>query len=212
MNFSTSIDYIMNLPFDSSLIDRRTALQRLGGGLGSLGLASALQAAGTLPSGTHFPPKVKRVIHLFMNGGPFGPDFFDPKPALTKYQGQRPEGADLRTERPTGGLMAVPYAYGHHGKSGLPVSELLPLTARHADQLCVLRSCYTDNPNHGPALLLMNNGTMTPKVPSMGAWMSYGLGSENRNLPTYLVLCPGRPVRFSILWNSAFLPAEHQGV
>ncbi len=147
-----------------------------------------------------------------MNGGPFGPDFFDPKPALKKFVGQRPEGADLRTERPTGGLMDVPYAYSQHGQSGLPISELLPMTAQHADDLCVLRSCYTDNPNHGPALLLMNNGTMTPKVPSMGAWMSYGLGSENRNLPDYLVLCPGRPVRFSILWNSAFLPSKHQGV
>lgn len=202
----------MNRPFDPRLIDRRTALQRLGGGLGSLGFASALQAAGELPTGAHFPPRVKRVIHLFMNGGPFGPDFFDPKPALTKYHGQRPDAVDLRTERPTGGLMAVPYAYRNHGKSGLPVSELLPLTAKHADKLCVLRSCYTDNPNHGPALLLMNNGTMTPKVPSLGAWMSYGLGSENRNLPTYMVLCPGRPVRFSILWNSGFLPAQHQGV
>ncbi|NLT70669.1 MAG: DUF1501 domain-containing protein [Verrucomicrobiaceae bacterium] len=202
----------MDRPFDPRLIDRRTALRRLGGGLGSLGFASALQAAGDLPTGSHFPPRAKRVIHLFMNGGPFGPDFFDPKPALTKYQGQRPPGADLRTERPTGGLMAVPYAYGNHGKSGLPVSELLPRTAKHADDLCILRSCYTDNPNHGPALLLMNNGTMTPKVPSMGAWMSYGLGSENQDLPSYMVLCPGRPVRFSILWNSAFLPAEHQGV
>ncbi|MDP4582901.1 MAG: DUF1501 domain-containing protein [Verrucomicrobiales bacterium] len=202
----------MNPFFNPDLIDRRSALRKLGGGLGSLGLATALEAAGDFPGGSHFPPKVKRVIHLFMNGGPFGPDFFDPKPALTKYHGQRPEGADLRTERPTGGLMAVPYAYGNHGTSGLAVSELLPLTAKHADELCILRSCYTDNPNHGPALLLMNNGTMTPKVPSMGAWMSYGLGSENRNLPTYMVLCPGRPVRFSILWNSAFLPAEHQGV
>ncbi len=202
----------MNDPLFPHLIDRRTALRRLGGGLGSLGFASALEAAGDLPTGAHFPPKVKRVIHLFMNGGPFGPDFFDPKPALTKYQGQRPEGADLRTERPTGGLMAVPYAYQNHGKSDLPISELLPLTARHADELCVLRSCYTDNPNHGPALFLMNNGAMTPKVPSMGAWMSYGLGSENRNLPSYLVLCPGRPVRFSELWHSAFLPPSHQGV
>lgn len=193
-------------------IDRRSALARLGGGLGSLGLASTLQAAGELAPGTHFPGRAKRVIHLFMNGGPFGPDFFDPKPALTTYEGQRPEGADLRTERPTGGLMAVPYQYSHHGTSGLPVSGLLPQTAQHADDLCVLRSCYTDNPNHGPALLLMNNGTMTPKVPSMGAWMSYGLGSENRNLPSYLVLCPGKPVRFSILWNSAFLPSKHQGV
>lgn len=86
------------------------------------------------------------------------------------------------------------------------------MTAKHADDLCILNSCYTNNPNHGPALLLMNNGTMTPKVPSMGAWMSYGLGSENRNLPSYMVLCPGKPVRFSILWNSAFLPAKHQGV
>ncbi len=193
-------------------IDRRTALKRFGGGLGSLGLVSALGAADGFGGGLHFRPRAKRVIHLFMNGGPFGPDFFDPKPALTKYQGQRPAAADLRTERPTGGLMAAPFAYAKHGKSGLPVSELLPLTARHADELCVLNSCFTDNPNHGPALFLMNNGSMTPKVPSMGAWMSYGLGSENRNLPSYLVLCPGRPVRFSELWHSAFLPPQHQGV
>jgi hypothetical protein len=202
----------MSRPFTQPLVDRRSALATLGGGLGSLGFASALQAAGELPAGCHFPGKAKRVIHLFMNGGPFGPDFFDPKPALTKYAGERPEGADLRTERPTGGLMEVPYQYSNHGQSGLPFSELLPMTAKHADDLCILRSCYTDNPNHGPALLLMNNGTMTPKVPSMGAWMSYGLGTENRNLPSYMVLCPGKPVRFSILWNSAFLPSKHQGV
>ena len=193
-------------------ISRRQALAGIGGGLGSLGLASALQAAGYNTAGAHFPGRAKRVIHLFMTGGPFGPDFFDPKPALKKYSGKRPDGANLVTERPTGGLMDVPYAYSQHGESGLPISELLPQTAQHADDLCVLRSCYTDNPNHGPALLLMNNGTMTPKVPSMGAWMSYGLGTENENLPSYLVLCPGRPVRFSILWNSAFLPAKHQGV
>jgi hypothetical protein len=199
-------------------LSRREALLRLGGGLGFLGLTSALQAAGettaTVPKiGTpHFPPKAKRVIHLFMNGGPFGPDFFDPKPGLTKFAGQRPEGADLRTERPTGGLLPSPYAFAPRGVSGLPVSDLLPHTAQHADDLCVLRSCYTDNPNHGPALLLMNNGTMTERVPSMGAWCSHGLGVENENLPAYVVLCPGRPVRFSILWNSAFLPAKHQGV
>ena len=203
------MDTFTNMPTD---MNRRDALARLGGGLGSLGLASSLQAAGELPLGTHFPGKAKRVIHLFMNGGPFGPDFFDPKPSLKKYEGKRPKGADLRTERPTGGLMAVPYKYSQHGESGLPISELLPMTAKHADDLCILNSCYTNNPNHGPALLLMNNGTMTPKVPSMGAWMSYGLGSENRNLPSYMVLCPGKPVRFSILWNSAFLPAKHQGV
>ena len=178
--------------------------------MGTLGLFNSLQAAtGMAP---HFAPRAKRVIHLFMNGGPFGPDFLDPKPALKKFEGQRPEGTDLRTERPTGGLLNAPYQYTRHGQSGLPVSELLPHTAKFADDLCVLRSVHTDNPNHGPALLLMNNGTMTPKVPSMGAWMSYGLGTENANLPAYIVLCPGRPVRFSILWNSAFLPSQHQGV
>ena len=199
-------------------ISRREALTRLGGGMGMLGFASALHAAGDasaplLPPGApHFPPRAKRIIHLFMNGGPFGPDFFDPKPALTQFAGQRPDGADLRTERPTGGLLPSPFSYDEYGASGLPISELLPHMAQHADKLCILRSVYTDNPNHGPALLLMNNGTMTERVPSMGAWFSYGLGTDNENLPAYVVLCPGRPVRFSILWNSAFLPAKHQGV
>lgn len=193
---------------DLSALSRRELLTRLGGGLGTLGLAASL---GAEPS-SHFVPKAKRVIHLFMNGGPFGPDFFDPKPALTKYAGQKPAGADLRTERPTGGLLQSPYAYAKHGRSSLEISELLPNLARHADDLCILRSCHTDNPNHGPALLLMNNGTMTERVPSMGSWLSYGLGSENANLPSFVVLCPGKPVRFSILWTSAFLPAQHQGV
>lgn len=192
----------------SPLLSRREAITRFGGGLGAAALSTAFQAS----ANTHYPPRAKRVIQLFMNGGPFGPDFFDPKPLLTKYSGQRPEGADLRTERPTGGLLASPYAFHQHGQSGLPISELLPKLAQHADDLCVLRACHTDNPNHGPALLLMNNGTMTERVPSMGSWLSYGLGNENDNLPSYVVLCPGRPVRFSILWTSAFLPAEHQGM
>ncbi len=195
---------------EAQTINRREALSRIGAGLGTLGLLGSLEAASNRTP--HFAPRAKRVIHLFMNGGPFGPDFLDPKPALKTFEGQRPDGTNLRTERPTGGLMNAPYQFKQHGQSGLPISELLPHTAKHADDLCVLKSVYTDNPNHGPALLLMNNGTMTPKVPSMGAWMSYGLGTENANLPTYVVLCPGRPVRFSILWNSAFLPAQHQGV
>lgn len=193
-------------------LNRRDALRTLGAGMGSLGLAATWNAAARTPLGAHFPARAKRVIHLFMNGGPFGPDFMDPKPALRKFVGQRPKGADLRTERPTGGLLDVPFEYDQHGQSGLPISDALPLVSRHADDICVLRSLYTDNPNHGPALLLMNNGTMTPKVPSMGAWMSYGLGSANQNLPGYIVLCPGKPVRFSILWNSAFLPSKHAGV
>jgi hypothetical protein len=146
-----------------------------------------------------------------MNGGPFGPDLLDPKPALNKYAGQRPKAVELRTENQTGGLMPVPFKFRPCGKSGVEVSELLPHLAQCIDDVCVVRSLHTDNPNHGPALYLMNNGSMTPTRPSLGAWLSYGLGTENANLPGYVVLCPGRPVRFAELWASAFLPGEHQG-
>ena len=200
-------------------VDRRNLLRHFGGGMGLLGAASLLSssadgaaASGVSGStGTHFVPRAKRVIHLFMNGGPFQADLFDPKPALNKFAGTRPEGADLLTERPTGGLLPSPFSFRQCGESGVPVSELLPNLSRHIDDICVLRSLHADNPNHGPALLQMNNGTIIPTRPSMGAWFLYGLGSENDNLPGYIVLCPGRPVRFSILWNSAFLPSEFQG-
>ncbi len=191
-------------------ITRRQAVHRIAAGMGTAALADILHAAPARPP--HIAPRAKRVIHLFMNGGPFQCDLFDPKPEANKYAGQRPAGADLRTERPTGALMAVPFHFEQHGKSGIPISELLPMTARHADDLCVIRSLHTDNPNHGPALFMMNNGTLTPNRPTLGAWLSYGLGSENENLPNFVVLCPGRPVRFSELWSSGFLPGEHQGV
>jgi hypothetical protein len=189
---------------------RRQALQTVAAGLGTVALSDLLGATAARPS--HFAPKAKRIIHLFMNGGPFQCDLFDPKPQLNRLAGTRPPGADLRTERPTGNLLAVPFSFQQHGQSGLEMSELLPLTARHADDLCVIRSMHTDNPNHGPALFMMNNGTLIPNRPSLGAWMSYGLGSENANLPNFVVLCPGRPVRFSELWSAGFLPGEHQGV
>ncbi|MFN5273680.1 MAG: DUF1501 domain-containing protein [Planctomycetota bacterium] len=200
-----------------SIYTRRQALQSTGAGLGMLALANLLgqEATGSptaLGVEPHFQPKVKRIIHLFMNGGPFQSDLFDPKPALNKFAGQKPEGADLRTERPTGALMAVPFEYCHHGQSGLQISELLPFTSQLADDLCVIRSMYTDNPNHGPALFMMNNGTITPNRPTLGAWLSYGLGSLNANLPEFVALCPGRPVRFAELWSNGFLPAKHQGV
>ena len=173
---------------------------------------SLAESANSLaPTGCHFAPRAKRVIHLFMNGGPFQADLFDPKPALHKYAGQKPEGADLATERPTGGLLPSPYKFRKCGESGVPVSDLLPNLANHIDDICVLRSLHADNPNHGPALLQMNNGTILPTRPSMGAWFLYGLGTENEDLPGYVVLCPGKPVRFSILWNSAFLPSSCQG-
>ena len=191
------------------MFTRREMIGALGAGLGSVGLASLLsQDANASP---HFKPRAKRIIQLFMNGGPFQGDLFDPKPAINKFAGQRPKAVELRTENKTGGLMAVPFGYRRCGKSGLEMSDLVPRIGACADDLCVLRSMHTDNPNHGPALFLMNNGSMTPLRPSMGAWLSYGLGSENATLPAHVVLCPGRPVRFAELWASAFLPGEHQG-
>jgi len=198
-------------------ISRRTALARLGGGLGSLGLGALLQQPAGAASAAqdaarpHFAPKVKRVIQLFMNGGPFQGDFFDPKPAINKYAGQRPAEVQLRTENATGGLMAVPFGFDRRGSSGLEVSKLLPKFGALMDDVCVLRACHTDNPNHGPALFMLNNGTITPTRPSLGSWMLYGLGNDNENLPGYVVLCPGRPVRFAELWSSGFLPGEYQG-
>lgn len=195
-----------------SPLSRRALLSRMGGGLGSLALLQALsRETEAQQRPPHFAPKAKRVIQLFMNGGPFQGDLFDPKPLLKKYAGQRPPEADLRTERKTAGLLPSPFQFAPRGESGVPVSELLPQIGECIDDICVLRSVHTDNPNHGPALLLMNNGTIIPTRPSFGAWLSYGLGTENDSLPTYVVLCPGRPVRFSILWSSAFLPGEHQG-
>lgn len=195
----------MDFPFT-----RRQMVQALGGGFGALALAPLCPASSN-SSVPHFAPKAKRIIHLFMNGGPFQCDLFDPKPELNRFAGQKPPGADLRTERPTGALMAVPYKFSQHGQSGLPISELLPNLSRFADDLAVIRSMHTDNPNHGPALFLMNNGSITPTRPTLGAWLSYGLGSENENLPGFVVLCPGRPVRFAELWSNGFLPAQHQG-
>lgn len=193
------------------LINRREAIGSLGAGLGMVALADLLRADGSIDSRLHHLPKAKRIIHLFMNGGPFQCDLFDPKPELNRFAGQRPPAADLRTERPTGSLMAVPFKFSPRGESGTPVSELLPMTAKCIDDICVLKSLYTDNPNHGPALFMMNNGSLTPNRPTLGAWLSYGLGSENDNLPGFVVCCPGRPVRFAELWSSGFLPSEHQG-
>ena len=217
----TEHDFERNsMQISASPLPRRALLQRFGGGLGLIGAATALASKASAAvskttesstAGPHFPATAKRVIHLFMNGGPFQADLFDPKPSLLKYAGQKPPGADLLTERPTGGLLPSPFRFRPRGESGVPVSELLPKLGAHIDDICVLRSMHADNPNHGPALLQMNNGTIIPTRPSMGSWFLYGLGTENQNLPGYVVLCPGRPVRFSILWNSAFLPSAHQG-
>ena len=195
---------------DRNQQNRRDFVSQMGAGFGSIAMAQQLLADAS-GEHLHHRPRAKSVIQLIMNGGPFQGDMFDPKPLLNKYEGQRPDEVDFRTERKTGGLLGCPFKFTPSGESGLPVSELMPRLSNHIDDMSILRSVYTDNPNHGPALLMLNNGTITPTVPCLGSWLMYGLGSENSNLPGYIVLCPGRPVRFSILWTSAFLPPQHSG-
>ncbi len=201
-------------------LSRRDVLKLMGSGMGTLGLAAAmgqgkLLAADT-PTGAkvpHFRPRAKRLIHLFMNGGPSHVDTFDPKPALTTYAGQRPSAANLSTERKTFALMPSPFKFHKYGESGLEVSDLFPRVAQHADDLCVIRSMHTDIPNHEPGLLMMCCGSSLPIRPSFGSWLLYGLGSESRNLPGFVVLCPGRPgVVGPQLWSNSFLPGATQGV
>ena len=190
---------------------RRAWIESLCGGLGAAGLeamlADSLNAAPRL--GPHFAPKAKHVIFLFMTGGPSQMDLLDPKPALAKYSGQRPSSVDLRTERVTGGLLPSPFAFRRHGRNGIEVSELLPKLGSIIDDVCVLRGVYTFNPTHTPARNLIHSGNIASTRPTLGAWISYGLGTENANLPGFVVLSPG-PSGGS-LWRAGFLPAEHQG-
>ena len=207
----------------SPILSRREVLTRIGGGFGALALATLLQenaAASSAvrvdplaPRAPHFSPKAKRLIFLFMNGGPSHVDTFDPKPELTRLDGQAaPESLLAKTKRkPKGKLMASPFKTQRFGKSGIVASELYPEVGRYMDDLCILRGMYTDNPNHEPGLLLMNTGNMQPIRPSMGSWLTYALGSENQNLPGYVVLCPGKPVVGPQLWSNSFLPGIYQG-
>jgi hypothetical protein len=204
-------------------LSRRDMLQQAGAGFGMLGLAGALQTAGrlaaageadstgALPGGVpHFPAKAKRVVFLFMNGAPSHVDTLDPKPALQKFAGEQPSGKLYKPSKGAG-YMPSPFHFRPHGESGVVMSELLPNLGRHADDLCVLRSMHTNVPNHEPGLLMMNCGNLQPIRPSLGSWASYGLGSENQNLPSFVTLCPGLPVVGPQLWSNSFLPGEHQG-
>jgi hypothetical protein len=207
----------------TNLFARRDMLKMLGAGLGTLGLANVLggedapkTASGRIdplaPKAGHFKPRAKRLIHLFMNGGPSQVDTFDPKPALTKYAGQRPPAVNLSTERRTFNLFPSPFAFKKRGKSGIEISDLFPKVSECADDLCVIRSMHTDIPNHEPGLLMMCSGSSLPIRPAYGSWLLYGLGSENRNLPGFVVLCPGRPgVVGPQLWGNSFLPGIYQG-
>ncbi len=200
-------------------LTRRQLLGRVGMGFGALALgdligAGAAQAAPASPFAArqpHFEPKAKRVIHFFMNGGPSQVDTFDPKPMLDKYDG-KPLPNLLKTERPTGAGMKSPFAFKKYGECGLEVSDLFGRTAAFADDLCVIRSMQADVPNHEPSLGLMNCGESRLHRPSFGSWVTYGLGSENQNLPGYISMCPkGMPTRRTKNWQSAFLPSIYQG-
>ncbi len=187
--------------------------------MGSVALASMIAGeqshavSASQPGGrvTASPPaKAKHNIVLFMPGGPSQMDTFDPKPALERFAGQRPAAADLRTERTTGGLLPSPFKFKKHGSAGIEVSELLPQLASIVDDLCVVRSMHTFNPTHNPARALMSSGNIAATRPSMGSWLDYGLGSENENLPGFVVLGPGGGT--GGMARSGFLPSKHQGI
>lgn len=203
-------------------LNRRQLLSRSALGLGTLGLAGLLAEEGLLADDgnsrsvlaakpPHFVPRAKRVVHFFLNGGPSHVDTFDPKPALDKYDGQALETSFI-TERKTGSAFPSPFKFQQYGESGIPVSELFAKTAQHIDDIAVIRSMYAQVPNHEPSLMLMNCGDSVQTRPSMGAWLMYGLGTENQNLPGFIAMCPGGlPIKDSENWQSAFLPGACQG-
>jgi hypothetical protein len=204
-------------------LSRRDALIRTGLGIGWLGASGLLAgtAAGdggapTAPRSLaarppHFPGRARAVIHLFANGGPSHLDTFDRKVALEKYAGQEVPGR-LPTERRTGAALPSPFPFARHGASGLEISDLFPSVARHADRLLVVRSMHADVPNHEPSLMLMNCGDGRLVRPAAGAWVTYGLGTENQNLPGFVAMCPGGyPIKGTENWRSAFLPGAYQG-
>ena len=207
-------------------LSRREWLRRSGMGFGMLGLAGLLDTPGETHAGAeapgypnplaprkpHFPARAQRVVHLFMNGGPSHVDTFDPKPLLTKYHDKPLPKANLPTERKTGGALRSPFSFRKCGQSGIEVSDIFPHLATCVDDLAVIRSVHADVPNHEPSLLLMNCGDARLPRPSMGSWVTYGLGSENQNLPGFIAMCPGGyPILETQNWRSAFLPGAYQG-
>src|SRR6056297_772754 len=205
-------------PFPQSL-SRRAMLQRCGMGFGAAALHPLLSAeaagAATSPLSAkppHFPAKAKHVILLFMNGGPSHVDTFDYKPDLKKFAGKAAPGGNLKTERPPGNVLPSPFSFQPYGESGIHVSELFAETAKHIDDICVINSMHADVPNHEPTLMLMNTGESRLVRPSVGSWLTYGLGTENQNLPAFIAMCPGGyPIKESQNWQAGFLPGIYQG-
>ena len=213
---------------ENLFLTRREMLCRCGMGFGAMGLASLMAQAGLTsravageavdaahplaPRMPQFPARAKRVIHIFVNGGPSHVDTFDPKPALERYAGKALPVANLQTERKTGAAFPSPFKFQKHGQSGLEVSEVFPHVASCADDLAVIRSMQAELPNHEPSLMLMNCGDAVRSRPSVGSWVTYGLGTENQNLPGFIAMCPGGyPIKDAENWQSAFLPGAYQG-
>lgn len=212
---------LFNSRLVDSAVDRRSMLFRSSLGLGGIALTSILSSAkngdGALISlenhtqQPHHPPKAKRVVHFFLNGGPSHVDTFDPKPALTTHAGKTLSDT-LTTERKTGAAFPSPFKFKRYGQSGIEVSELFEKTAAHIDDISVIRSMVAQVPNHEPSLMLMNCGDSVQPRPSVGSWVLYGLGSENQNLPGFIAMCPfGYPIKDAENWQSGFLPGAYQG-
>ena len=212
---------------EDRFLTRRDFLCRCGMGFGMVSLAnllgpeildSAVAAEGVnsqsplAPRSPHFPGKARRVIHIFANGGPSHLDTFDPKPMLEKLHGKPLPMDNLKTERKTGAAFQSPFKFKKYGQSGIEVSELFPHVAECIDNIAVIRSMHADVPNHEPSLLLMNCGEARLPRPSLGSWVTYGLGTANQNLPGFISMCPeGYPIQESQNWQSAFLPGIYQG-
>lgn len=210
-----SRDSMNSAPGPASLFwSRREMLTRSAAGFGMVGLAgmlagerpavaeSAVSGAPLAPRVVHFPARAKHLIFLFMNGGPSHVDTLDPKPELVKQAGK---------PGPGGNFMPSPFKFQQRGESGVEISELYPHLGDCIDDLCVIRSMYTSTPNHEPGLFMMNSGTQQPTRPCLGSWLTYGMGTENQNLPGFVVLCPGKPVVGPALWSNSFLPGIYQG-
>ncbi len=214
------------------ILSRRQLLQRAGGGIGGLALAQLLAGEGLLAGDApaigaagaddasatnplaarpgHFPAKVKSVIWLFMEGAPSSVDLFDPKPELTKRDGQK-ISIDVFNGNP-GPLMKSPFSFRQYGESGAWVCDRYPLVAQHVDDFAFIKSLHSDSNDHVPALYQINTGIARPGFPAAGAWVTYGLGSENQNLPGFVVLGNNQGIKGGPLnWHAGFLPAAHQG-
>ncbi len=206
-------------------VTRREALRKMGAGMGSIGLASMMgqgslsaavgvNAANPLaPKKPHFPAKAKRVIQLFMPGGPSQVDTFDHKPLLAKHAGQRPKLVDRKTLRNTkNGLMPSPFGFKQYGQCGKWVSDIFPETAKLVDDICFVHSMHTNIPEHAGAILMTNIGSLQANRPSMGSWLTYGLGAETEDLPGFVAMSPIAQPRGKIAnWGNSFLPGAYAG-